>query len=613
MRESGWRFWLPIGLLAVFAIHCSLTLFRAHVDPEVVSPKYAFTRELLAPRGSIYSAVAPDCPFAKSVPCWEYSLDPLALTNGVVRPRGELPRTRAAIIRTISDVLGLDYAKVTAMANNNTKRRWRDQFLAESYDANTFNALSNSKLVRGVAIKEKQVRRYFYGRHLAHVLGSVNAENVGSAGLEQRYNRELTGIPGQIQGMRDGSQQRRELYDRRKISIDPIPGSDIYLTIHPSIQFNVDDTLKWGIREYGAGSGWALVMDARTGAILAMSSFPDFDPSAYGKLSKDDSAKINRTIAYNYEPGSVMKVITAAAAIDSNPNRYGPKTVFNTSRNDSRYYRLPGDGSHRWEPTMTLEHAIVHSSNIVIGKLAYDLGPNCLYDYFRRFGFGEKTGIELPGEETGLLADPKKRSWDLLTRSRVGIGQGVAVTAIQLASAYQAIANDGKRMKPYIIEKIVDAEGRETYSHEPVPAGRPISARTARILREMMLKVASKEGTARRAAIPGYTVAGKTGTAQKKIGRAYSSDLYRATFCGILPASEPRVVILVTLDFERKTLYHQGGNSAGPVFRRMAKGVTRYLDIPPDKADEYLDFEGEDEFDQILNERAEKYGIIREN
>jgi cell division protein FtsI (penicillin-binding protein 3) len=595
MRGESWRIWSPIAILIVLALSSSQKLVRPHVDPEVSAPKYEFSRPLSARRGSIYSANGKNYPFVRSVPFWEYHLDPVNLTNAVVRRRGEPRRPKAAIVKTISDALGLDYRRLMRMADDSSKRY---QFLALSSDPDAHRMLADSKLVSGVSIEDRQVRQYIHGRRLCHVLGSVNAEHVGSAGIEQRYERDLAGTPGTIRGMRDA--RRRELYDKRIVSIDPIPGADIYLTIDHNIQFEVEDALKWGVGEYGAGSGWCIVMDPATGAILAMASLPDFDPVSYGRTG--DSEKVNRAIAFNFEPGSVMKVITAAAAIDLGV--VTPQTMYSTNRNDDRYYRLPND-SHAMDPRISVKDAIVHSSNIVIGKLGYDLGPERLWNYMRRFGFGAKTGIELPGEQYGILHNWRK--WDKATWSRAPIGQGISVTAIQMASAYQAIANDGVRMKPYIVQRVIDADGDELYRHEPRSLGACVSAATAQTMRKMMIDVATPGGTARRAAIRGYTVAGKTGTAQKAIGGKYAPGLYRATFCGMIPAMDPQLLVLVTLDFDKCTRYHQGGNSAGPVFRRIATAALRYLMVPPDKPDELAEFDDDDEYDRVMDERAAKY------
>ena len=607
MRGENWRFWLPVVLLAGFAAYSAQKLVRAHIDPKVSAPDYVFTRKLTAPRGAIYSCKGKGYPFAKSVPYWEYALDPVALTNALVRPRGEKrPRAKEAIVRTIADALGLEYQKVLRMANAAPRRGYRDQFLALSSDPNAHRTLADSSLVAGVAIHDTQVRQYLHGRRLSHVLGSVNAEYVGSAGVELRFDRELTGTPGTIQGMRDA--RGRELYDKRQVSIDPIPGADVYLTIDHNIQFEAEDALKWGVAEFGAASGWCIVMGAKTGAVLAMASLPDFEPLAFGRTP--DDAKLNRAVAFNYEPGSVMKTITVAAAVDAGFVR--PTSFYRTNRDDPNYYRLPGDGSHKWEPTMTIRDALVHSSNIVIGKLAYDFGPRRLYEYLKKFGFGAKTGIELPGEQFGILPNPHKRAWDKASQSRAGIGLFVAVTAFQLAGAYQAIANDGVRMRPHVVDRVVRADGSEAYRSVPTPVGRPISAAAARATREMMLDVASPKGTARRAAIRGYSVAGKTGTAQKQIpgGRGYYPGLYRATFCGIVPADDPELVVLVTLDFEARTRFHQGGNSAGPVFKRVATAALRYLMVPPDRPEELEEADDADAFADMMEERGRRQGDL---
>ena len=375
MRGENWRFWLPVLLLVLLSAYSTGKLACAHLNPEVNAPDYFFSRQILARRGSIFSAKGKEYPFAKSVPYWEYHLDPVALTNAVVRPKGEKkPRTREAILKTIADALKLDYKRVLKMAANPKKRY---QFLALSSDPDAHRTLADSRLVSGVAITDQQVRQYLHGRHLSHVLGSVNAEGCGSAGLELRFNRELTGLPGTIQGMRDA--RGRELYDKRRISIDPTPGADLYLTVDHNIQFETEEALKWGLREYGAESGWCIVMDAKTGAILAMASLPDFEPLNFGRAS--DEAKVNRAVGFVFEPGSVMKTITAAAAIDAGFIR--ADTLYNTDRFDKRYYKLPGDGSHKWEPMMTVKDAIVHSANIVIGKLGVDFGPLRLYDAMR--------------------------------------------------------------------------------------------------------------------------------------------------------------------------------------------------------------------------------------
>jgi len=597
MRGEDVRFWLPVALLAGLAAYSGQKLVRAHIDPTVESNSYTFTRTLPARRGAIYDATG--SALVKSIPVWDYHLDPVALTNAVVRRKGEKrPRPPAAIVRTISGALGIDFNRLLRMSRD-TKKRY--QPLGMSVDPEAHRILADSKSVAGVAIEDKQVRQYLLRRRLSHVLGSVNAEFVGSAGIELRYDKQLTGTPGTIRGMKDA--RGRELYDKRIVAVDPIPGDDIHLTIDHTIQYEAETALADGVKEFGAGAGWCVVMDARNAAVMAMASLPDFDPLQFG--STPDRAKQNRVTNFTYEPGSVMKVITAAAAFDAGFTT--PSRMYSTDRYDDRYYKLPGDGSHKWEPYMSVADAVVHSSNIVIGKLGYDFGQKRLWEYMSAFGFGKKTGIELPGEEVGILRPWQK--WDKATWSRAPIGQAVSVTAIQLASAYQAIANDGSRMQPHVISKIVDAYGNETYCHVDREIGRPVSAAAARQIRNVMKGVATKNGTARRAALRGYTVAGKTGTAQKVIGRSYAPGLYRATFIGIVPANEPRLVVLVTLDFDALRKFHQGGNSSAVIFRRLATASLRYLMIEPDKPDEIDEYDGEDEFDRIMDERSQSIDV----
>lgn len=584
------RFWLPLIFLAAFGIYTSYSLIRAHVDAEVQGLTYDFERELKAPRGGIYDVNGD--PLALSVPIWEYHLDPVDLTNRVVRPsRKEAPRTRKQIVTTIANALNVEPSRIAAMAENSKKRY---QPLGVSTDIDAHAILADSRYVSGVIINDSQVRQYPGRRSLCHVLGAVNFDFDGVAGVEQSCARWLVGTPGTIRGKRDAL--GRELYDRREISIDPVQGADVFLTIDRNIQREVEVELARGIEEFGAGSGWCIVMNAKTGAILSMASAPDFDPRMFSRTS--DRNRLNRAVAFTYEPGSVMKVITAATAIDQDFVK--PDSLYTTNRDDDRYYRLPGDAGHVWEPRMTITDAIVHSSNIVIGKLGFDLGPKRVYEGMRRFGFGEKTGIELPGEEVGILLDPSRRMWDKATWSRAAIGQAFAVTAIQLVSAYQAIANNGVRMKPYLIDRVVASDGLVLLKNEPRPVNRVIRESTAKTLREMMRGVAAPGGTARRAAMKGYSVAGKTGTAQKSAGRAgYLPGQYRATFCGMVPATHPEIVVLVTLDFDQRRLYHQGGNSSGPVFRRIATKTMRYLMIPKDIPDDDVDIFEDDEYDRL--------------
>lgn len=283
--------------------------------------------------------------------------------------------------------------------------------------------------------------------------------------------------------------------------------SALQSSINPALQKFAEEALRDGIAQYGAADGCAIVMDAKTGTVLAR----------------------HGDVEGRCELGSVIKPLTVAVAVESDPQKCGPDTVYKTDPYETGYENICDDGPHVWEETMTVREAVVKSSNIVISKLAYDIGPEVLRDGFARFG---------------LVDTDSQNVWDKANVADIGIGHHIKVSPMQLVNAYRALA-------------IAKDDG-------------PVSPTTAKKVREMILDVASPEGTARRAAIEGVKIAGKTGTAQKQVNGVYKPGLYRASFVGIVPADDPKYVIYVMLDFNRRAPYHQGGNSAGPVWRRIA-------------------------------------------
>ena len=582
------RFWTVVALLLAAAAGVGYRLVAVHlkmVDLDVRDPRYWFTREIPGLRGGIYSDSGGRQPFACSVPVWEYHVDPKSVNLKA--------HTRESVVQTVAGALNMDVNKVRDIF-------WRVDsryvYLGTSYDDAAHRLLSDPKKVSGLVTDDRQVRRYPQGRLLSHVLGFVSKDPdnpAGAGGIEMRYERYLKGKSGRVKGMRDA--RGFEIRERRVVDVDPTPGADVYLTIDHNVQDAVETALYDGFTNCQAKAGWAIVLDARKGSVLAMATYPTFEPENYNRAG--ELVKKNRCVSENLEPGSVMKTITACAVL--NDRMVSPDTMISTARNDPDFYRLPGDGSHKWEPFMSVREGLVHSSNIIYGKLGYRLGPKRLWSYFRAFGFGRKTGIDLPGEETGILPDWRK--WDKSSWSRAPIGQFVAVTPIQMAVAYGAVANGGRLMKPYVVDRIVSPEGEVIFRNEPEVVGTPITAETARRVREMMRGVAMKGGTARRAAVKGYSVAGKTGTAQMKEGKGYSSVNYNASFIGIVPAGDPAFVVLVTYqqpehcssykyhEATRLPLYnHQGGVCAAPVFSRITAMVARYLGVEPDKPEELI-------------------------
>ncbi len=586
------RFWSCIGLLFLFAGYSAYSLVRAHFDIDIDKlPQYDFCEKIPSIRGGIYCSPRGRDPYPimASMPCWDFRLDPVAMTQAVVKAKGQRkPRTPRAQAVTIADVLKLPREKVFSMIENYSRRYQR---LAVSDDRRAYEVLSDKSLVGGVIVEETYERRYLEGNRLCHVVRGINS----------KYNSLMRGTPGEMRGKKDA--HGNLIKDKIEVDIPPKRGADVHLTVDHFLQKVVEGELAAGVAEYGAGSGWCVILEVETGRVLAMATVPDFDVK--GNFDDKDLILRNKVISHTYEPGSVMKVITAASAVDA--GFVTPKSAYSTRRDEKdaygkyKYYKLPND-SHAMAPKLTVKDAIVESSNIVIGKLGYDFGPKNLYSYFRKFGFGSPVGIELPYEEGGILWNYRK--WNKATWSRAPIGQGVAVTALQMASAYQAIANGGIRKKPYIVDKILDVDGNDLLLRKEDPGERVISEAAAYATREMMLGVAAVGGTARRAKLKGYSVAGKTGTAQKPSPTGgYAPGLYVATFCGIVPSGvvkrnpedpvpvPPEIVVLVSLDFNERRPYHQGGNSAGPIFKRISETAMRYLEIAPDRLDDVSDDE----------------------
>ncbi len=563
------------------ALFVGARLVLAHLNLVKTSgqPRYEFSYVTKGLRGSIFAAGGKSYPLAQSIQEWEYRIDP--------KVSQAKPEKRMAVIKLVSDALKIPFAKV---ADIYARTDSRYIFLTRSSDDDAYKQITTNKLrkVSGVAIEEKIVRKYPYGKLLSQVIGFVSKDPtnaVGGAGIELRYEKYLKGMPGIVGGMKDA--HGREIRKFRSNSIDSMPGHDIYLTVDHNIQYETEKILAEGLAKYKAEAAWAIVLEVKTGAVIALANLPDYEPANFNRCS--DFCRMNRAISECYEPGSVMKTITAAAAL--NEKLYTPDTVFSTgksgmSMHGKPYYRLPND-SHRMDAGLTLRGALVHSSNVVFGKIGWDLEPQRLWEYFTAFGLGRMTGIELPGEETGII--PNWKRWDKVKWSRAPIGQGVAVTAIQMASAYAAIANDGKLMRPFLVRKVVNGKNEEIHTGKPYAVRQVIRPEVARQVREMMRGVAKRGGTARRAAIRGYSVAGKTGTAQMKEGRGYSSTNYNASFIGMIPAGNPEVVILVTYqkpEYSRRTFTHQGGVCAAPTFKLIAEQVLRYMEIPPDIPDD---------------------------
>ena len=437
--------------------------------------------------------------------------------------------------------------------------------------------------LRGVGLEEAPIRNYPKGALMAHVVGFSNREGHGGAGIEQRMDGFLRGSEGLRVSRKDG--RRREIYSARTVDIEPKDGSNIVLTLDQQLQYMVEKTLEKMCSEFHAKAGWAIVQRVRTGEILAMASFPTYDLNRYGKAPPE--WRRNRAISFNYEPGSTMKAGVIAAALDHN-------IVKETDLIDCEEgYWVYGGKSLRDSHGLGLisvADVIKHSSNIGTAKIAMKMGEPLLYSSLKAFHFGERLGVGLPGEEAGIFYSPKH--WSKISITRIGMGHEIGVTALQVLSMMNAIAYSGVQMRPMVVKRVESPSGEIITEYKPEELGRPLSPSAARRMRKLLARVTEEGGTGTKARVEGYTVGGKTGTAQKirpaSEGGGYYSKNFTSSFVGFLPVENPEIGIIVVADDPgtftesgRKTKYF-GGTVCAPAFREIAEFAVRYLRISPE-------------------------------
>jgi cell division protein FtsI/penicillin-binding protein 2 len=425
----------------------------------------------------------------------------------------------------------------------------------------------------GLHWKEEQKRSYPYKTLAAQIVGFSNAEDVGQAGIEQSQEELLHGTV--IKKWQDRDRLGR-VYEEYETVDEREPPKDIVLTISNSIQYKTEQALEEGVKTANAKSGMAVVLDPKTGEILAMANYPTFDPNKFNEVAPD--ALINRTVQSMYSPGSIFKVITYAAALEENQIQPGGMI-------DCRKGFIEVAGHRFNDPhatkVMSYSEAMAVSSNYAAIKTALGLGKEKFYNYALNFGFGKPTGIELPAEARGQIRSPEKWYGDSL--ASMSIGYEMNVTALQAASAYATIANDGVRIKPHIIKEIRHADGK-IFPNQEIEKTQVVSPETARGLKQMLQQVVLK-GTAKRAQLSGYTSAGKTGTAWKYNPKLKKVDAgkYMSSFIGFAPAENPSVVIAVVMD-EPQGGARDGGQVSAPVFRQIAEQILPELNVAPTTA-----------------------------
>jgi len=426
-------------------------------------------------------------------------------------------------------------------------------------------ALQRLKLP-GFGFYPEERRDYPQRSVAAQVLGYVGTDGNGLSGLELQFDHQLAGRPGKETITKDPSGQVIDVQNQ----IPEVPGRDVYLTLDHSIQANAEEVLRETVRKWAAKSASAIVLDPRTGAILAMAVQPGFNANSFPSTPSD--LQRNRTVTDTYEPGSTFKLVTVAGALSE--RIVSPRTRFRLPYSLHVADRVIHDAEKRGIVNYSVAQILAHSSNIGAITLAEMLGRTRLSSWITRFGFGRTTGVDFPGESPGIVLPPDK--WSGSTIGNVPIGQGIAVTPVQMAAAYAAIANRGVWSRPHLVDHVAGG-ARPSLNHR-----RLVSPKIARQLMTMLKDVVA-EGTGQFAAVPGYQVAGKTGTAQKPDSHGgYATGRYVASFVGIVPASRPRFVILVAVDEPRGAIW--GGTVAAPAFQQIARFDLQYLEVPPDAA-----------------------------
>ena len=420
--------------------------------------------------------------------------------------------------------------------------------------------------------------RFYPNRTLAaQVIGFTGMDGHGLEGVEFFYDSHLRGTDTSVKVLRDALGNG---FQSEPPADNDGSGKNLILTLDQAVQFITETALKEAVESTRARSGMAVVMEPKTGSILALALAPTFNPNAYDDFKKP--VWRNRAITDPFEPGSTLKIFIAAAALEF--TSLSPKTTFNCENGAYRIGKYTVHDVHRYG-VLSLQDIIKFSSNIGAAKIGEKVGPEKLHQTLRLFGFGQKTGIDGPSETTGLLMLP--RQWANIDTAAISFGHGISVSAVQLITAVSAIANDGVLMKPRIVQAVTDKQGQVLQQLPPEEVRRAISRETAHTLKDILQSVMLPGGTGVHASLEGYTAAGKTGTARKVDDNGqYANDRHVASFIGFAPVENPQIAVLVVIDEPKGQIY--GGAVAAPVFKKIAQSTLNYLNVPPRNIPEKL-------------------------
>jgi len=552
----GLAFGVGFAVIAVKAAY--LQVYRGQWLAKQASDQYEKSTVSYGKRGTIYDAN--HRPMAVSVDVLSIAAFPGRIQN---------PKKAS---RDLAKSLGLKRSAVFKKLVSKKPFVWLKR-KATPKETSAIRALN----INGIDFLTESSRFYPNKSLAAQVLGFTGVDGHGLEGLEFYYDSHLRGKAIEQTVLRDAL--GRDFDSEKKIA-STYSGNSLTLTIDRTIQYITENTLEETVREFSAKSGLAVVMAPNTGAILALAHYPIFNPNAYTGFHNKTFR--NRAITDPFEPGSTMKIFSAAAALES--GRISPSTIFFCENGAYRIGRnvVHDVHAHGW---LSLQQIVKFSSNIGAVKVGEKVGREFQYSVLKSFGFGSKTGIDCPGETSGTLS-PYKR-WSKIDAGAISFGQGISVSALQLVSATSVIANGGVLMKPYVVQSILSPSGQRIKTTTPQKSRRVMSRKTARTVTRIMRTVTTEGGTGVQAALEGYSVCGKTGTAQKTDeSGTYTKGKYVASFVGFVPAENPAITILVVVDEPRGQ--HFGGVVAGPAFKKIAYETLSYLNIPPAKATKKL-------------------------
>ncbi len=460
----------------------------------------------------------------------------------------------------IAKLLGM---KVSKLEQRVLPRKQREFVYIKRHIAPQLAAEVMALEIPGVSLQREYHRYYPAGEVAAHVLGFTNVDDEGQEGLELAWNDWLKGIPGAQRVLKD---RMGRVVKHIELIRKAHPGKDLRLSLDRRLQYLTYRELKRMVIKQKARSGSAVILDSRTGEVLAMVNQPSYNPNNRGQLRGVNYR--NRAVTDVFEPGSTVKPFTVAAALES--GKYQPQTLIDTTPGVFRIGRYRVRDVRNYG-RISVSTVIQKSSNVGVSKMALSIDPDRLWQSYARVGFGETTGSGFPGEVSGVFT--RSRHWRDIERATLAYGYGISVTPLQLARAYMVIANDGRQMPVRFLPLAAD--------EDPVRVEQVIPVKIVREVRLMMELVVQKGGTATRAAIPGYRVAGKTGTMKKAMAGGYSDDRYVSVFAGMAPASDPRLVMVVMINEPRGDVYY-GGEVAAPVFAKVMSGALRLMNVTPD-------------------------------